>query len=281
MHGGVAGLPKPLPDLGAALEAGAEPGALDAVVRAIEALEDDPSLNAGYGAVLDRAGGVDLDAGIAQGSSRAAGAVACVRVRHPIALARVVLEHTPHVLITGAGAAALAAEHGLEELGDTTPEQRARWAEAHERGELTTPGYGQAGHVDTVGAVALDDDGELAAGSSTGGVFGMLPGRVGDAPVFGAGFYASSQVAVVGTGVGEVFLEELACLRVADLVEKGEDVQQACRLVVERLTGTGTRTTAAGLLALDAGGRVGAAYCGGSWGVWGPDGPLLPERVGA
>jgi len=277
VHGGVSGLPKTPADIAHALSGCAELPPLEAVERAVTALEDDPALNAGYGAVLNRAGEVELDAGIAQGSSGEVGAVACVNVKNPIRLARVVLETTPHLLLAGRGAEQLAEERGLARLEDTTSEQRRRWSAARDAGELVPGAYAQPEHVDTVGAVAVDKTGHVSAGSSTGGVFGKLPGRVGDSPVFGAGFYASPLVAVVGTGVGEVFLQNLACLRVAQLTEDGASVQKACESIVAKLASTGA--AAAGLLAVDSEGHLGAAYCGGSWGVWGPDGQVTAAKV--
>ena len=239
-------------------------------------LEDHPELNAGIGSVVTREGNIELDAGIADGASRSAGGVAGVTVRHPISLARRVMEQTPHVLITGAGAMALASD--LERLDGPTERQRIRWATALDSGELEPDRFGAPEHVDTVGAVALGSSGGLAAGSSTGGVFGKLPGRVGDAPIFGAGVFANEQVSVIGTGVGEVFLEALASVRVALMVEQGDDPQHACERVIEFL---GTRSeAAAGLLALDRDGRVGAAYRGASWTVEGPDGPVKATKLG-
>lgn len=277
MHGGVSGVARSsLPSLSHSLaDAVGAATALDAVERAVMALEDDPQLNAGYGSVLDRAGGLDLDAGIADGSTGRAAGVAYVTVRHPISLARRVLQETPHVLLTGAGAMEFAA--GMELLDGTTPEQRARWEKARASGKLALDRYGRPEHVDTVGAVALDADGRLAAGSSTGGVFGMMPGRVGDSPIFGAGTYASVVVAVVGTGVGEVFLESLACFRVAARVLDGLNPQSACEAVIEDL---GKRSPlSAGLLALGRDGALGAAFRGGSWTVEGPDGPVDPVKI--
>jgi beta-aspartyl-peptidase (threonine type) len=277
VHGGVSGLEKPvLPSLAHALERSVEAvTAVDAVERAVIALEDDPSLNAGFGSVLTVDGTVEMDAGIADGATGASGAVANVSVANPIRLARRVMEKTPHLLIAGAGAMALAS--GLPLLEDTTPAQRARWQAAREQGTLGPTRFGAPEHVDTVGAVALDDDGRLAAASSTGGVLGKLPGRVGDAPVFGAGLYASPQVAVVGTGVGELFLETLAALRVALLIEDGAHPQEACERVVQ-WTGT-RRKVSAGLLALDAHARVGAAFRGGSLAVEGRTGVLEAVRL--
>lgn len=277
VHGGVSGLEKALPSLTGAIKAALDRDtALDAVEAAVVELEDDPALQAGYGSVLTSEGTIELDAGLADGSTGTCGAVANVTVANPIRLARRVMERTPHVLLAAAGAMALGRD--LPELEDTTPEQRRRWAAAKEAGTLLPSRYGAPEHVDTVGAVALDDDGRLAAGSSTGGVFGKLPGRIGDAPIFGAGVYASRGVAVVGTGVGELFLETLACLRVALLVEdEGVDPQAACERVI---TWVGSRRpVSAGLLALDGSGRMGAAFRGGSLAIEGPEGPVRAVRL--
>lgn len=270
VHGGVSGTPKPGADLGPAIAAGmSATSALDAVERAVIALEDDPHLNAGYGSVLNRDGAIELDAGIADGSSGSFGGVANVTVAHPITLARRVLQETPHVLITGAGAVALGDDM---EPAQVAPEQVDRWRAARLTGGLDPDRFGDPEHVDTVGTVALDDEGALAAGSSTGGVFGKLPGRVGDSPVCGAGTYASRDVAVVGTGIGELFIETLASARVARLVEEGMHPQHACEEVIEYLQ---TRRVAeAGLLALDRRGRFGASFFGGSWSVAGPEGAV-------
>lgn len=272
MHGGVSGVAKQsLPALGYALDHAARvTSALDRVERAVVALEDDPSLNAGWGSVLNRVGAVELDAGIADGATGRAAGVLGVTVRHPVSLARRVLDETPHVLVAGAGAMALAS--GMEALEGTTQEQWDRWSRARADGSLHAGAYGADEHVDTVGAVALDAAGRLAAAGSTGGVFGKLPGRVGDSAVFGAGTFASPAAAVVGTGVGELFLLSLASARVGRLIEDGAHPQQACEQVIE-LLGQRARVPA-GLLALDERGRVGAAFRGGSWAVEGPEGPV-------
>ena len=276
VHGGVSGLEKKvLPDLSPAVRAGSSAStALDMVEAAVRALENDPDLNAGYGAVLDITGHVSLDAGIADGTTGSFGAVAGVIVANPITLARRVLETTPHSSMIGPGAMALG-----EDMENVTvaPDRKAQWEEARDGGKLGPDAYGQPDKVDTVGAVALDPSGHLAAGSSTGGVFGKLPGRVGDSPVFGAGFYASRDAAVVGTGVGELFLETLACARVGSLIEDGVAPQQACDEVIAAL---GRRaTTSAGLLAIDSNGVYGCTYRGGSLSVFGLDGRVDPIRV--
>lgn len=275
-HGGVAGVAKQervsLAD-GVARGLGHE-RALDAVEAAVIALEDDPRLNAGYGAVLNLAGAVELDAGISDGARGRAGGVGNVSVAHPISLARKVLEETPHVLVTGAGAVALG--EGMEPVA-IAPDELRRWEEARAEGRLDIARFGDPVEVDTVGAVALGEDGDLAAASSTGGVFGKMPGRMGDSAVFGAGHYASRTAAVVGTGVGEMFLETLACARVGLLIEAGEHPQAACAAVIRSLAERAPLP--AGLLALDRSGRYGAAFSGGSWDVEGPEGPVEAERL--
>lgn len=281
VHGGVSGTEKEVPELVVALPP--EPGAsaLDLVEIAVRALEDHPDLNAGYGAVLNQAGEIELDAGIAAGATGRCGGVANVRSRHPISTARRLMEETPHVLLTGAGAQAFTAEE--EQLEDTTREQRARWERARDEGRLGLANYGEPATVDTVGAIALDEEGNLAAGSSTGGVFGKMPGRVGDAPIFGAGMYADQLVAVVGTGVGEIFLAGLGCARVAGHVADGATPQEACeRVIGELLTLPAVEVAdpSAGLLAIDREGKIGAAYKGSAWPVAATGLELRPALVG-
>ena len=276
VHGGVAGVAKPerVPLGGGVAEGAAAGPALDAVECAVRVLEDDPRLNAGYGAVLNLAGAVELDAGISDGVSGRSGGVGNVTVRHPISLARRVLEETPHVLITGAGAAAFGA--AMDEVA-VAPAELERWEEARAEGRLDVARFGDPVEVDTVGAVACGPGGGLAAASSTGGVFGKMPGRMGDSAIFGAGHYASKAAAVVGTGVGEMFLETLACARVGLLIEAGAHPQEACEGVIRLL---GERAPLpAGLLALDRAGRAGAAFRGGSWDVEGPEGPVEAVRL--
>ncbi|MFN2587961.1 MAG: isoaspartyl peptidase/L-asparaginase [Actinomycetota bacterium] len=276
VHGGVAGVPKTeRVSLSAGVTEGAAAGrALDAVEQAVRVLEDDPRLNAGYGAVLNLAGAVELDAGISDGTTGRAGGVGNVDVGHPVSLARNVLEETPHVLITGTGAVALGG--GMDRVA-IAPDELARWRKARVEGRLDVARFGDPVEVDTVGAVACGGTGDLAAASSTGGVFGKMPGRMGDSAIFGAGHYASRAAAVVGTGVGEMFLETLACARAGLLVEAGAHPQEACERVIRLL---GERAAfPAGLLALDRDGRAGAAFRGGSWDVEGPDGPVEATRL--
>lgn len=199
--------------LAAALDAGvavlATGGtALDAVEIAVRVLEDDPHFNAGRGAALTRDGTAELDAAIMDGRTRAAGAVARVScTRHPVALARAVMERSPHVFLAGIGADAFSREIGLAQVANgwfVTEARRANLAELLARGD-------QAYDVDmkygTVGAVARDGAGHLAAATSTGGVTGKRWGRIGDSPVPGAGTWADDRGGAVScTGAGETFL---------------------------------------------------------------------------
>lgn len=232
----------------AVLDAGGT--ALDAVQVAIGVLEDEPLFNAGRGAALTRAGTVELDAALMDGDTLRAGAVIGVRsVRYPIAAARAVLEHAPHVVMVGEGAECFALAQGCEAVDPaffvTERAQRAleRFLAEQSRVELGT-----------VGAVALAARGNLAAGNSTGGVTGKLPGRVGDTPLIGAGTYADSRVAVACTGYGEYFIRVGAALRLALLVEAtGRPLDEAAREVVAAVTALGGR---GGLVALDSEGNI-------------------------
>lgn len=274
VHGGVSGRAKPRVRFPDAANVQGET-ALDLVEAAVRVLEDDPRLNAAHGAALNRDGQLELDAGIVDGHTGRVGAVTGVQVRNPISLARLVLQDTPHVLLAGEGAKALGAH--MDQLTHTTEEEQVRWDEERRAGRLDLQSFGSSEHVDTVGAVALDDGGRLAAGSSTGGVLGKLPGRVGDAPIFGAGIYASRLAAVVGTGVGEAFIQELAAWRVADLIERGAHPQEACERSIRSIWERAR--VPAGLLALDGEGRRGAAYAGAAWAVEDPEGPMEAVRL--
>ena len=199
--------------LGQALDAGsavlaAGGAALDAVEAAVRVLEDDPHFNAGRGAALTYEGVAELDAAIMEGAHRKAGAVAGVTAtRHPVSLARAVMEQSPHVLLGGDGADQFSREHGLEQAGRdwlVLPERRRQLEELKARGA-------DAFDVDmkygTVGAVARDAAGHVAAATSTGGVTGKRWGRIGDSPLIGAGTYADDRAgAVSATGAGEYFI---------------------------------------------------------------------------
>lgn len=186
--------------------------ALDAVTAAITVLENDPTFNAGRGAVFTHDGKNELDASLMDGATLRAGAVAGVHtVKNPILLARAVMEHSPHVMMVGQGAELFAAEQKIELVDPSYFRTEKRWEQLQRA--LKEDAAGQA-HVDletakhfgTVGAVALDGQGKLAAGTSTGGMTNKRYGRVGDSPIIGAGTYASDQCAVSGTGWGEYYI---------------------------------------------------------------------------
>jgi len=214
--------------------------ALDAVEAAVRALEDDPAYNAGTGAALDAAGEVELDASIMDGESLRCGAVAVVKdVANPVTLARAVMERSPHVLLAGPGASAFAREVGIapreNALLITTP-QRARWEAARQGSPASGTG--------TVGAVARDALGHLAAATSTGGTFMKRPGRVGDTALVGCGTYADDRLAAVScTGQGERIIQLTLARHAADLVGRGlsamDAAREAVRILETRVQGDG------------------------------------------
>lgn len=236
--------------LNAALDAGQKVlagggSALDAVEAAVRVLEDDPSFNAGRGAVFTYEGTNELDAAIMDGRTRAAGAVAGITAtKNPIRLARKVMEDSPHVLLAGKGADAFSREQGLEQVTPdwfATPERR-------EQLDKMKASSLSAFDVDmkygTVGAVARDTAGHVAAATSTGGVTGKRWGRVGDSPLIGAGTYADDRAcAVSATGSGEFFIREGVAHEICARVRfKGETLKQAGDIVMaetKALGGTG------------------------------------------
>jgi L-asparaginase / beta-aspartyl-peptidase len=228
-----AGLERALRAGHAVLEAGGP--ALDAVVAAVQALEEDPLFNAGRGAVLAASGACELDASLMDGRDLRAGAVTGVRhVRSPILLARLVMERSPHVMLSGQGAEEFALEQGLEPVPNShfVTERRRRELEAFLQGRP----HGTGLPTGTVGAVALDGAGNLAAATSTGGTTGKRWGRVGDSPVIGAGTYAANDsCAVSATGHGEFFLRAVVAHEIASQVRyAGRTVQAAVADVVHR-----------------------------------------------
>lgn len=247
--------------LRAALEAGWSAfdegaDAVEAVLRAVASMEaDDQAFNAGVGGSPNRDGEVELDAAVVRGEDGSAGAVAAVRTaRSAVRLADRVRRETPHVLFVGAGADALV-DDPIEPDALLTDVTRARWADwrAGREHDDATPPTGSA----TVGAVAIDAAGDLAAATSTGGVLGKWPGRVGDAPIVGAGTYADRAVAVSATGRGEAFLRAVTAKALADRLERGDDLTVALRRAladVRRMDGDG------GLIVATADGRLAYAF---------------------
>ncbi len=213
--------------------------ALDAAVEAVAILEDHPLFNAGRGSALTAKGRVELDASVMDGATRAAGAVACVRtVRNPVRLARLVSELTPHVLLVGAGAEAFARAAGVERMEPAwfvVDAQRERLRRARRRAQEKPAGHG------TVGAVARDAAGHLAAATSTGGVVNQLPGRVGDSPLPGAGTWADDTTcAVSATGPGEALIRAAFAHEVdAGMRLAGLGLEAAVRAALARLGALG------------------------------------------
>lgn len=251
--------------LAAALDAGrgilaCGGSALDAVEAAVMALEDDPQFNAGRGAVFTADGNIELDAAIMDGASRAAGAVAGVtRTRNPVSLARAVMATTPHVLLGRDGADRFAVESGLPQVEPDYFHTSERWQAlqamqaAAARGESV---FDKSLKYGTVGAVARDSHGHLAAATSTGGLTGKRWGRIGDSPLIGAGCYANdATVAVSCTGTGEAFMRGLAAHDVSALMAyAGLSLEDAAnRVVMDKLPTLGGR---GGLIAVSATGEV-------------------------
>jgi beta-aspartyl-peptidase (threonine type) len=232
---------------------------LDATEAAVRVLEDDPHFNAGKGAVFTSAGTNELDASIMDGRTLKAGAVASVRrIKNPISLARLVMEKSPHVMLDCAGAEAFAKEQGIELVDEKYFFTQERWDALQRVKQAEKQGGGgekkfiisdQDRHG-TVGAVALDQNGNLAAGTSTGGMTNKRPGRIGDSPVIGAGNYANNATcAVSGTGDGEYFIRATVAHEVSVLMEyRGMSLKDAAQAALDqmaRLGGTG------GLIAID------------------------------
>jgi beta-aspartyl-peptidase (threonine type) len=239
--------------------------ALDAVQACVTALEDSPHFNAGYGAALNEAGEHELDASIMDGSTLAAGAVCALRrVRNPVAAARAVLDGGQAVLLVGPAADDFAERMGLAMVAPDffTTQRRIDALKAMKAGAVAGPGFKptEAEKHGTVGAVARDAQGHLAAATSTGGFNNKPVGRVGDSPIIGAGTYAKDGVCAVScTGQGEIFIRRVAAYDLAArMAYAGQSLEQASRILVfETLAGHGI---GAGLVALGATGNPVAPF---------------------
>jgi L-asparaginase / beta-aspartyl-peptidase len=242
-------------------------------------MEDDSLFNAGRGAVFTAEGTNELDASIMDGRDLDAGAVAGVtRVRNPITLARLVMEESRHVMLAREGAETFGQEHGVELVPESYFYTERRWraleqARDAERGQSSAPAPQGLG-LGTVGAVALDRDGNLAAGTSTGGMTNKRFGRIGDSPIIGAGTYASNDsCAVSATGHGEYFIRNVVAYDVCARLEyTGASLEDAAReVVMERLVEQGAT---GGIIAVDAHGNIAMPFNteGMYRGTIGPDG---------
>lgn len=229
--------------LTSALEAGSEVlanggSAMDAVAAAVMKLEDDAHFNAGHGAVFTYEGINELDASIMDGDTRRAGAITGARhTRNPVLLARAVMEHSPHVMLSRDGADTFSREQGLEQVDPAYFATAERWRQLEELKANKLDYYDIDMKYGTVGAVAVDQDGNVAAATSTGGLTGKRWGRIGDSPVIGAGNYADNRAcAVSATGAGEFFIRlgvaHEICARMRML---GEDAQAAADHLIAEL----------------------------------------------
>jgi beta-aspartyl-peptidase (threonine type) len=231
---------------------------LDAVTAAVRILEDDPLFNAGRGAVFTSAGTHEMDAAIMDGKTLAAGAVGCVqRVRNPINLARAVMEKSPQVLLTGKSAEDYAREVGLEFAEEKYfyTEQRWRALERVRQSQENGDALSDRDRHGTVGAVALDQDENLASATSTGGNTNKRPGRIGDTPIVGAGTYANNETcAVSATGDGEFFIRAVAAHDLSALMQYREmSLNEAAGTVLEKVSALGGT---GGLIAIDRQGNI-------------------------
>ncbi|MEF2146102.1 MAG: isoaspartyl peptidase/L-asparaginase [Desulfovibrionaceae bacterium] len=248
----------------AVLQAGGS--ALDAVEAAVRVMEDDPTFDAGFGSFLNSDGDVELDSIIMNGKTLDFGSVAAVqRIKNPVSLARLVMEKSGHCMLAGNGAFRFADKMGIKPCRTQDllhGRERERWEKARS-GEKTT--YDEFGNSlenmpsDTVGAVALDTEGNIAGATSTGGTFNKLPGRVGDSPLVGCGCYADNQLgAASSTGLGEAFMKIVACKAACDLAGQGLNAQKAAEATIARLEErTGGK---GGLIVLSPNGDIGVAH---------------------
>lgn len=235
--------------------------ALQAVARAVRLLEDFELLNAGRGSVLTSDGKVEMDAAIMDGRTRRAGAVGGVsRIKNPVDAALAVMQSTPHVLLVGEAADDYAEQQGLPVVDQSyfiTPHRLEQFERAHAAGRVTRDHDEDA--IGTVGAVARDKKGNLAAATSTGGLTNKMPGRVGDSPVVGAGVWADNAVcAVSATGDGEMFVRTVFAHEVDALIRIGGlPLDRACRLALERVRSVGGT---GGCIAVDREGNIATPF---------------------
>lgn len=237
--------------------------ALDTVEAVIRELEDNPVFGAGRGSCLNADGDVEMDAIIMDGATLNTGAVAALqRVQHPISVARLVMEHTEHNLLMGAGAEAFARQHGVPEWPKEkliTEMEVARWQAAKNTRPDRVEEFTTAGH-DTVGAVAYDANGHLAVATSTGGTTFKMPGRVGDSPLIGSGAYADDlSGAASATGWGEALMKIVICKAACDLIEQGRTAAEASQTVIKRLSER-VANGRGGIIMIDRNGQPAFAY---------------------
>jgi len=234
--------------------------ALDAVITAVKIMEDDPTFNAGTGSALNLLGEVEMDASVMLGSGEFGAVGAIKNVRHPVDIARKIMEETDHILLVGEGAGRFARLFGFETCNPITPEMEKRLQVLKEKGEsmhlkkirkllpLYEPGTG--------GACALDRNSEIAVATSTGGILGKLPGRVGDSAIIGAGTFASKWGGVSVTGYGEGIMKLGVAWRITELIMKKKPDEAIGQLIEEGRK----QNTHFGAIGIDKHGNVGFGY---------------------
>jgi beta-aspartyl-peptidase (threonine type) len=247
--------------------------AVDSAMEAVMVMEDDGAFNAGYGSSLNIEKGVEMEASIMDGKTLQAGAAGLLKdIKNPVRLARIVMEKTDHIFVVGEGAEKLARIFNLERRNPTT-ELRLKYYEEQKKalfdGKFELPRlaglvktYPELFDLETVGAVALDKDGNVAAATSTGGFPLKLPGRIGDSPLIGCGTYADNHVgACSATGVGEIAIRLVLAKTVCSYMENGKTAQEAVELAIKLVN---KRISAAynhmGLISVDPHGGIGAAH---------------------
>lgn len=247
--------------------------AIDSVMEAVAVMEDDSAFNAGYGSSLNIEKHVEMEASIMDGKTLQAGAAGLLKdIKNPVRLARIVMEKTDHVFVVGEGAEKLAKIFGLERRSPVTAQKLESYEQQKrilQDGKSELPrlmdlvkNYPGLFELETVGAVALDKDGNFAAATSTGGFQLKLPGRIGDSPLIGCGTYADNQAgACSATGVGEIAIRLVLTKTVCDFMERGKTAQNAVemgiRLVNERIP---NKYNHMGLISVDIHGNIGAAH---------------------
>jgi beta-aspartyl-peptidase (threonine type) len=240
---------------------------LEAVVKAVEIMENNPIFNAGTGSWPNLSGDIEMDAIVMDGKSLKAGAVACIKmVKNPILVARKIIDETDHILLAGDGAEKFARTLGFEEYDPLTPQRKAQWeamvAKLRKGEEL--PWFKYWKHVkkylgDTVGAVAIDAHKDISAATSSGGFPLKLPGRVGDVPLIGCSTYASGLAGVSITGHGEVVMKHLLAKGLCDDIGEGEDTQKTIENAVRTISREEQGNILLAIIAMDKCGDIGAA----------------------
>jgi beta-aspartyl-peptidase (threonine type) len=233
---------------------------LDAVETVIRMMEDSPLFNAGKGAVFTAEGTNELDASIMEGKNLNAGAIAGVkRVKNPISLARMVMEHSPHVMMAGDGAETFAKKMGMILVSQEYFFTKSRWERLQSIKKEEKKQKEKKKKFGTVGAVALDKQGNLAGGTSTGGMTYKRYGRIGDSPIIGAGTYANNRTcAVSATGWGEYFIRSVVAYDISALMEyKGLSVKEAAHIAIKKV---GNLKASGGVIAIDSNGNIATPF---------------------